>query len=182
MEILQEQFNTLLKKGPSSPSLLAIGPGFFSRIFTVPKKSGVFCPLTDLKALNEVLKPKRFKMESADSIRATLPPKMWTYSIDLKDSYFQIPLHPKSRKFPYVSFKGQIYQFRALPFGLSSAHWLFTMLARTFACLIHTHNMALHQFLDNWLGRAMSREYYPKHRDLVILLCDELGWIAVWRN
>ena len=73
--------------------------GFFSRIFVVPKKSGVVHPIIDLKALNQNLKPKCFKIESVESIRAALLPGMWTYSIDLKDAYFHIPIHPKSRRF-----------------------------------------------------------------------------------
>ena len=75
-----------------------------------------------------------------------------------------------------MSFKGQDFQFRALPFGLSSAPWIFTMVTREFAPLIHTQNTALHQFLDDWLGRAMSRDWCAEHRALV-LLCKDLGWV-----
>ena len=55
-----------------------------------------------------------------------------------------------------MSFNGESYQFKALPFSLSLAPWLFTMVAREFASLIHTQNTDLHQFLDDWLGWAMS--------------------------
>ena len=170
MELLQEQFNALLEKRALELVPPGAGPGFYSRIFVVPKKSGGVRPIIDLKALNLFLKPKRFKMESAESIRAALLPGTWTYSIDLKDAYFHVPIHPKSRKFLRVSFKGQVFQFRALPFGLSSAPWIFTMVAREFASLIHSQNTALHQFLDDWLGRAMSRDRCAEHRDRVLLL------------
>ena len=74
-------------------------------------------------------------------------------------------------------FKGERYQFRALPFSLSLAPWLFTMVAKAFASLIHTQNTTLHQFLDNWLGWSMSRDRCAQHRDPVLLLCKELGWV-----
>ena len=97
-------------------------------------------------------------MESGEPIRAALHPGMWTYSIDLKDTYFHIPMHPKSRKFLRVSFKGQAFQFKALSFELGSAPWLFTMVAKEFASLILSQNTVLHQFLDNCLGQAMYKE------------------------
>ena len=178
IEILQEQFDALLKKGALEPVPTGMGPGFFSRIFVVPKKSGGVHPIINLKALNQFLKPKRFKIESIESIRPAVLLGMWMYSIDVKDPYFHIPIHSKSRRFLRVSFKGESYQFRALPFCLSSAPWLFTMVARKFALLIHTQNTALHQFLHGWLDQAMFRDHCAKHRDLVLLLCEELGWIV----
>ena len=88
-----------------------MGPGFFSMIFVVPKKSAGVLPIINLKALKQFLKPKHFKMESAESIRATLLPGMWTYGIDLKEAYFHIPIHPESRRFLRVFFRGESYQF-----------------------------------------------------------------------
>ena len=71
------------------------------------------------------------------------------HSIELKDTYFHMPVHHKSGRFLAVSFKGQIYQFKALPLGHNLVFWLFTMIAREFASLIHIQNTALHQFLDD---------------------------------
>ena len=59
-----------------------------------------------------------------------------------------------------------------------SAPWLFTLVAREFPSLIHTQNTALHQFLDDWLGQAKSKVWCAEDRDLVLLLCKELGWIV----
>ena len=52
------------------------------------------------------------------------------------------------------------------------------MVGRELDSLIHNQNMALYQFLDDWLRQAMFRDHYAKHRDLVLLLCEELGWIV----
>ena len=45
-------------------------------------------------------------------------------SLDLKDAYLQVPFHPDSRKDSrkYLRFvvSGQVYQFKALCFGLST--------------------------------------------------------------
>ena len=72
MDILQEQLDTLIEKGALEPTPTSAIPGFFSTIFTVPKKSGGVCPIIHLKALNRFLRAKHFKMELAESIRAAL--------------------------------------------------------------------------------------------------------------
>ena len=40
--------------------------------------------------------------------------------IDLTDAYLNVPIHPRSRKYLRFMFKGQVFQFRALPFGPKS--------------------------------------------------------------
>ena len=59
MVILQEQSNTDQKRG-FRVHLPNVGPGIFSRVFLVPKKSGGVCPMTDLKALNAFLRTKHY--------------------------------------------------------------------------------------------------------------------------
>ena len=51
-------------------------------------------------------------------------------SLDLKDAYFQIPIHPFSRKLLRFTSKGTVYQFRALCFGLSTAPQVFTRVSQ----------------------------------------------------
>ena len=91
-------------------------------------------------------------------------------------------MHPKFRKFLWVSIKGRVFQFKTLLFRLRPDPWLFAKVAREFALLIHSQNTALHQFLDDWLGQAMSKECCVKHRHLVLLLCKELGWLVNWEK
>ena len=41
--------------------------------------------------------------------------------LDLNDAYYAVPIHPESRKYLQLQFKGTTYKFRCLPFGLSLA-------------------------------------------------------------
>ena len=52
------------------------------------------------------------------------------------------------------------------------------MVARKFASVIHRKNTALHQFLDDWLGQTMPKELCAKHKNLILFLCKELGWLV----
>ena len=45
------------------------------------------------------------------------------------DTYFHIPIQEQSRKYLRFHVQGQTYQFKALPFGLSTAPMEFTVVA-----------------------------------------------------
>lgn len=45
--------------------------------------------------------------------------------VDLKDAYFMVPVHQKHQNLTRFMWKGKAYQFSCLPFGLSSAPWVF---------------------------------------------------------
>lgn len=46
--------------------------GFYSNLFTVPKKEGTVCPIQDLKALNCFVRVRKFRMESIRSVVVSL--------------------------------------------------------------------------------------------------------------
>ena len=150
---LQGAFQDMVDKGALEVVSNPTTPEFYSRVFLVPKKLGGWQPVIDLKVLNTFLV---HKMELAESIRVALLPGLWTFSIDLTDAYFHMPIHPRSRKFLRLMFEGRVHQFCALPFGLSLAPWLFTMISREFQSMLRRRGIAMHQFMDNWLGKASS--------------------------
>ena len=49
-------------------------------------------------------------------------------SVNLKDAYYSVPISEKDSKFLKFFWKGEFYQFRALPNGLSSGPRLFMKL------------------------------------------------------
>jgi hypothetical protein len=65
-------------------------PGFYSRLFLVPKKNGKMRPVIDLSVLNQHLIVTHFKMETNRSIRDSIHLGMWTTSLDLTDAYFRV--------------------------------------------------------------------------------------------
>ena len=55
-------------------------------------------------------------------------PGAWSVSINLTDMYFYVPIHPEHQHFlRNVVSQTEVYQFQALPFCLSSAPQIFTM-------------------------------------------------------
>ena len=87
---------------------------FFNRLFLVPKPNNKWRPILDLSHLNLFLRPEKFKMETPETIRASLQEGEWVTSIDFKDAYFHIPIQEQSRKYLRFHVQEQTYHFIAL--------------------------------------------------------------------
>ena len=72
-------------------------------------------------------------------------------SIDLKDPCLQVPVHPDSRRFLRFVVDGQVYQFRALCFGLSTALQVFTRVMAPVSLILHRMGIGLRRYLNDWL-------------------------------
>ena len=96
-------------------------------------------------------------METTRSIREAIRPNDWAVSIDLKDAYLHVPIHPNSRRYMRFSFGGVIYQFRVLPFGISTAPFLFTKLMAVVASAIRRQGTAVLQYFDDWLLHQLQK-------------------------
>ena len=150
-------------------------PGYYSRLFLVPKTSGGWRPVIDLSSLNAFLELPHFTMETAESIRRSLPRDAWVTSIDLVDAYFHIPIHRGYRKFRRFQTRDATYQFKALPFGLSPAPWVFTKVMMEVKVLVHGMGINLCQYLDDWLIYSTSRDQCLRDTGQVLQLCHTMG-------
>ena len=150
--------------------------GFFNRLFLVPKPNNKWRPILDLSKLNLFLKMEKFKMETRETIRTSLQQGEWVTSIDFKDAYFHIPIQEQSRKYLRFHVQGQTYQFKALPFGLSTAPLEFTVIAKELKLMAIHRGIRIHQYLDDWLVRATSHQACLQHT--LIKICQKLGWLV----
>ena len=96
-------------------------------------------------------------------------------SIDLKDAYLQAPVHPYSWHFLRFVADGQVYQFKALCLGLSTAPQVFTRVMAPVSVIFHDLRVWILRCLDNLLVLASSRSEALWARDVVLNLCKELG-------
>ena len=73
-----------------------------------------------------------FALEFVNTLMASREPLrrgMWAASLDLKDAYLHIPIHPGFQRFLAFSYQGRTYKFTSLPFGLSTSPRVFTRVA-----------------------------------------------------
>ena len=152
--------------------------GFYNRLFLVPKPNNRWRPVLDLSTLNTFLNTGSFKMETPQTIRTSQQAGERVISIDFKDAYFHIPIHSQSRKYMRFHLQGRSYQFKALPFGLSTAPMEFTVVAKEVKLMALQRGIRIHQYLDDWLVRASTHDTCLQHTQTLVTLCQELGWLV----
>ena len=152
------------------------GKGFYSRIFTVPKKSGTFRPVIDLSPLNKMIVIPTFKMESPKSIRASLRPEDYATLVDLTDAYFHFSTHLKILKYLRFVWKRKVFQFVSLPFGLSTTPLIFTLVTFQFATILRKKKVRIKMYLDDWLTLNQSFNACLVDTLTVVHLAGELGF------
>jgi len=86
--------------------------------------------LNYIKNLNKFIKPPHFKLEDLRAAVNLLSQGDFMGSIDLKDAYFVVPIFEEHKKFLRFKFKGKIFQFSCLPFGLCTSPYVFTKIMK----------------------------------------------------
>ena len=103
-------------------------------------------------------------------------------SLDLKDAYLQVPMHPDSRKFLRFMVGGKVYQFKVLCFGLSTAPQVCIRVMAPVSAILHRMGVRLCRYLDDWLLQASSREQVLLALKTVLRLCRSLGIVVNWEK
>ena len=175
---LLEALYQLINKNAVEPVENPNSLGFYNRLFLVPKPNNRWRPVLDLSTLNTFLNTGSFKMETPETIRTSLQAGEWVTSIDFKDAYFHIQIHSQSRKYMRFHLQGRSYQFKALPFGLSTAPMEFTVVAKEVKLMALQKGIRIHQYLDDWLVGASTHDTCLQHTQTLVTLCQELGWLV----
>ena len=155
---------------------------FLSVLFLVLKKDGSQPPVINLKPLNRFLSRQKFKMEGAKVIRDILQKDDWMVSIDLKDAYLSVPVAKEDRRFLRFRWKGTLYEFQCLPFGLSSAPRVFTKLLKSVVALFRRQGIRCIIFLDDLLIMQHTQKPLRKTSQDVLTLLQVLGFWINWEK
>ena len=141
---LDEEIQALRRKGAVEPAPPT--QGFFSRMFVVTKATGGWKPIIDLSTLNLDVDRTPFRMETSQTVLRAVCRMV---SIDLKDVYLQIPIHPASGRYLRFTAGGKTWRFRVLCFGLSTAPQVFTRVMAPVSGFLHQLGIRMLQYLDD---------------------------------
>ena len=177
---LAQEVSILLNK--NAVELAPSTAGFFSRLFVVPKASGGFRPVLDLSVLNTYVSTTKFRMETIATVLTAVRRNDWMVTLDLKDAYFQVPVHPYSRRFLGFSWDDQTLQFRVLCFCLSTAPQVFTRMMAPVSAALHRQGIRLLRYLDDWLLLAPSEQDAHESARRLLALCARLGIAVNWEK
>lgn len=157
----EEAIQNLLSNGAISKCQPTEGQ-FLSSIFLVPKPNGNFRFILNLKNLNRFITTEHFKIEDLRTVLKLITKDCFMTKIDLKDAYYLIKVHPNSRKYLRFQFKQELYEFNVLPFGLSTAPYIFTKVMKPIVRLLRSAGLISTNYLDDyWLmGQSYGQCLY----------------------
>ena len=111
--------------------------GFYNRLFLVPKPYNWYIQVSEDKVIKNL---------DTNNNKNSFQAGKWITSIDFKDAYFHIPIQNQSMR---CHIQGQSYQFKALPFGLSTPPMEFTVVAKEVKLIALQKGIRIHQYLDD---------------------------------
>ena len=120
IELVDKEVSTLLQKG-AIEKVQFKDDQFVSNLFLVPKKDNSLRPVINLRQLNEFIEYRHFKQENLSYALDLIQKNDYCCSIDMKDAYFSISIHPDFQKYLCFYWKDNSYNFKVLPFGIASA-------------------------------------------------------------
>ena len=82
-------------------------------------------------------------------LAAIVQPGDYLVKIDLKDAYLHVPIHKDHRKYLQVCVGGEVYQFKALPFGLNVAPQVFTRILKAALLPLREQSIKIVAYLDD---------------------------------
>ena len=127
---------------------------FFSRPFSVPKKTGSRRPVLDLSVLNKMLCIPKFRMETLDRIVKSIVRGLWGTSLDILNAFLNVPIAPVFHKYFAFALGTRIFVFQVLPFGLSTAPWAFSRVIKPIKAHLRRMGVLAFAFLDDCLFLA----------------------------
>ncbi|OGV83716.1 MAG: hypothetical protein A2340_12880 [Lentisphaerae bacterium RIFOXYB12_FULL_60_10] len=170
-QFLQQQINEYLGLGVIEPVTQAT---CICRIFVVQGKKPRM--IHDLRPVNQHIQAPKVKLEGTNTLALMLQPKDYMVKSDVKSGYHHILIHPDHRRFLAFRFGAQLYQWKVLPFGLSTAPFVFVKTMRVTLRLIREAGIRCNLYMDDWLLAAQSKEQLLQDQHKMWSICHELGW------
>lgn len=133
-------------------------------VVIVDKKDGSkrFC--MDFRKLNQITKKNSYPLPLIDDILALLGKAKFFTSMDLKSGYWQVAMDEKDKeKTAFACHKG-LFEFNAMPFGLSNAPAVFQELMTV---VLQGCNGFATAYLDDILIFGATSEEHLKHLSII---------------
>ena len=153
-------------------------PGKIRQSNVVPKKGGKWRPVLNLKSLNQYVSKAHFKLEDIRSLKDILHQGGFMAKLDLKEAYLSVPMAYQSRRFLQFRWKDKLLQFTCLPFGLSSAPFVFTKLLRPVLASLRELGIRCLMYIDDMLILGETSEELSHNFQSCQTLMTSLGFVV----
>ena len=120
--------------------------------------------------------PPPFSLDNHTVLAQLLTPLAFLAMLDISEAYTHIPMRPNLHRYLAFSYLGQLYFFRALPFGLNVAPYIFTqVLAWPLQCL-QARGISLLAYLDNIVVWHRNRHTLLAQVHQVMVFLQDMGF------
>lgn len=150
---------------------------YISRVFLVPKPNGKMRFILNLKHLNKFITTQHFKLEDIRTALKLIMKDCYTATLDLKDAYFLIKIHPESRKYLRFCIDDKMYEFHVLPFGICTAPYIFTKLMKPVIQLLRSCGYLSSIYLDDLFLAGYTYQECLQNVSTTVGLLKSLGFI-----
>ena len=103
-------------------------------------------------------------------------------SIDLEDAYLLVPIHSDDRKYLCFEWKRIIYQYTCLPFGSSTASYVFTKIIKPIVTFLRKKSFHSIIYLDDFLLLESNFSDCSENVRQTILLLQYLGFLIHFKK
>lgn len=97
-------------------------------------------------------------MVTLSSIIPALEKGDWFSALNLQDAYFHVTIHLAHRGFLRFTLAHNHYQYKVLPFSLSTALRVFSKMLAIVTAHLHREGITIFPYLDNSLLRAHRQD------------------------
>lgn len=155
---------------------------FISNIFLTPKPDGTRRLILNLKGLNKYIKNAHFKIEDQKTVAKIIRQFSFMTTVDLKDAYYLVSINNSHRKFLRFRFKGILYQFNCLPFGISCAPRIFTKIMKPVVKVLRERGFTSVLYLNYFSLLGNSYSECSKNTLATTNLLGDLGFIINYKK
>lgn len=154
-------------------------PGqFVSPTFLVLKKHKGSRMILNLKVFNTHVEFHSFKMDTLRSILDLVRPGVFMVTLDLKDAYYTIGIHPSQQKFFKFIWRGQLYKFVCAANGLSPVPRKFTKLMKVPMSVLRARGHTVANYLDDIYVQDDTWPLCKQTSDSARSLLTDLGFFV----
>lgn len=116
-------------------------------------------------------------MEDFRTVSKLIQRNYFLTSIDLKDAYFLIPIDKYCRRFLRFKFNNTLYEFTCMPFGLSTAPYIFTKLLKPVMTYLRDKDITCVNYLDDFLIIGQTFMQCQENTKIAVNLLESLGFV-----
>ena len=102
-----------------------------------------------MRYVNKHMAKKVFKFEGMADLADIAEKGDHSVSYDLKSGYYHVGLHLATRRFIGIKWDGVYYVYTCLPFGLSTAPWVFSKVMREIVMYRRRCGIRVLHYLDD---------------------------------